>query len=73
MKEGGNRLHKRNIQSCNYKVVAGHLLYGLELKEDDRSYERRQNDSYIENENLSFQCDKDKQFELPNLANINGR
>lgn len=49
--------------------IADYLLYGLSQEEDNRSYEERLDDTYLEYEKLALQCDKDKQFELLNLAN----
>lgn len=60
---------KEIFKCATIRGVADYLLYGLKPEEDDRSYEERLDDSYLEYEKLALQCDKDKQFELLNLAN----
>ena len=60
---------KEIFKRATIRGVADYLLYGLGQEEDDRSYEERLDDSYLEYEKLALQCDKDKQFELLNLAN----
>lgn len=60
---------KEIFKRATIRGLADYLLYGLEPEEDDRSYEERLDDSYLEYEKLALQCDKDKQFELLNLAN----
>lgn len=60
---------KEIFKRATIRGVADYLLYGLGQEEDDRSYEEGLDDSYLEYEKLALQCDKDKQFELLNLAN----
>lgn len=60
---------KEIFKRATIRGVADYLLYGLSPEEDNRSYEERLDDAYLEYEKLALQCDKDKQFELLNLAN----
>lgn len=60
---------KEIFKRATIRGVADYLLYGLSPEEDNRSYEERLDDTYLEYEKLALQCDKDKQFELLNLAN----
>ena len=49
--------------------MADYLLFGLAPNEDTRDYKTRLDDTYEEFEKLALQCEKEKQFELLNLAN----
>lgn len=60
---------KEIFKRATIREVADYLLYGLSPEEDNRSYEERLDDIYLQYEKLALQCDKDKQFELLNLAN----
>lgn len=57
------------FRRASIRGVADYLLFGLAPNEDTRDYETRLDDTYEEFENLALQCEKEKQFELLNLAN----
>ena len=57
------------FKRASIRGVADYLLFGLAPNEDTRDYETRLNDTYEEFEKLALQCEKEKQFELLNLAN----
>lgn len=57
------------FKRASIRGVADYLLFGLAPNEDTRDYETRLDDTYEEFEKLALQCDKEKQFELLNLAN----
>jgi len=57
------------FKRASIRGVADYLLFGLVPNEDTRDYETRLDDTYEEFEKLALQCEKEKQFELLNLAN----
>lgn len=57
------------FKRASIRGVADYLLFGLAPNEDTRDYETRLDDIYEELEKLALQCEKEKQFELLNLAN----
>lgn len=57
------------FKRASIRGVADYLLFGLAPNEDTRDYETRLDDTYEEFEKLALQCEKEKQFELLNLAN----
>lgn len=57
------------FKRATIRGVADYLLFGLAPDEDNRDYETRLDDTYDEFEKLALQCEKEKQFELLNLAN----
>ncbi|MGI6502337.1 MAG: hypothetical protein ACOX1S_15975 [Anaerostipes sp.] len=57
------------FKRASIRGVADYLLFGLAPNEDTRDYETRLDDAYEKFEKLALQCEKEKQFELLNLAN----
>lgn len=57
------------FKRASIRGVADYLLFGLAPNEDTRDYETRLDDTYEEFEKLALKCEKEKQFELLNLAN----
>lgn len=57
------------FKRASIRGVADYLLFGLAPNKDTRDYETRLDDTYQEFEKLALQCEKEKQFELLNLAN----
>lgn len=57
------------FKRASIRGVADYLLFGLAPNEDTRDYETRLDDTYDKFEELALQCEKEKQFELLNLAN----
>lgn len=57
------------FKRASIRGVADYLLFGLVPNEDTRDYETRLDDTYEEFEKLALKCEKEKQFELLNLAN----
>lgn len=57
------------FKRASIRGVADYLLFGLAPNEDTRDYETRLDDTYEEFEKLALQCEKERQFELLNLAN----
>lgn len=57
------------FKRASIRGVADYLLFGLAPNEDTRDYETRLDDTYEEFEKLALQCEKEKQFDLLNLAN----
>ncbi len=57
------------FKRASIRGVADYMLFGLAPNEDTRDYETRLDDTYEEFEKLALQCEKEKQFELLNLAN----
>ncbi|MDD2981540.1 MAG: hypothetical protein PHN80_16435 [Hespellia sp.] len=57
------------FKRASIRGVADYLLFGLAPSEDTRDYETRLDDAYEKFEKLALQCEKEKQFELLNLAN----
>lgn len=60
---------KEIFKRASIRGLADYLLFGLAPNEDTRDYETRLADAYDKFEKLALQCDKEKQFELLNLAN----
>lgn len=57
------------FKRASIRGVADYLLFGLAPNEDTRDYETRLDNTYEEFEKLALQCEKEKQFDLLNLAN----
>lgn len=57
------------FKRASIRGVADYLLFGLAPNEDTRDYETRLDDTYDKFEELALQCEKEKQFDLLNLAN----
>lgn len=57
------------FKRASIRGVADYLLFGLAPNEDTKDYETRLDDTYEEFEKLALKCEKEKQFELLNLAN----
>lgn len=57
------------FKRATIRGVADYLLFGVAPDEDTRDYEKRLDDTYEKYEKYVFQCEKEKQFELLNLAN----
>lgn len=57
------------FKRASIRGVADYLLFGLAPNEETRDYETRLDDTYEEFEKLALKCEKEKQFELLNLAN----
>lgn len=57
------------FKRASIRGLADYLLFGLAPNEDTRDYETRLDDTYEEFEKLALQCEKERQFELLNLAN----
>lgn len=57
------------FKRATIRGVADYLLFGVAPDEDNRGYEERLDDSYDAYEKVALQCEKEKQFELLNLAN----
>lgn len=57
------------FKRASIRGVADYLLFGFAPNEDTRDYKTRLDDTYEEFEKLALQCEKEKQFELLNLAN----
>lgn len=63
------KLTEEIFKRASIRGVADYLLFGLAPDEDTRDYETRLSDTYKEFEKLVLQCEKERQFELLNLAN----
>ena len=57
------------FKRATIRGVADYLLFGCAPNEDNRDYETKLDETYYEFEKLALQCEKEKQFELLNLAN----
>ena len=57
------------FKRASIRGVADYLLFGLAPNEDTRDYETSLDNTYEEFQKLALQCEKEKQFDLLNLAN----